>query len=148
MICPACDGALHARSAGAVEVDACLTGCGGVWFDAFELKRVAELSEANLEALMALAPSASQPTPRARHDRRPCPRCMGVFLQRHFFSRGQKVQVDTCPQCGGIWLDAGELGAVRDELAAETARHNDRHDRLQRMAQQALNPSEPPTPLE
>ena len=22
------------------------------------------------------------------------------------------VQVDTCPQCGGLWLDAGELGTL------------------------------------
>jgi Zn-finger nucleic acid-binding protein len=28
------------------------------------------------------------------------------------------VQVDQCPNCGGYWLDAGELASIRQEKAS------------------------------
>jgi Zn-finger nucleic acid-binding protein len=45
-------------------------------------------------------------------------------MMRHFSSVKRKVTIDECPDCGGIWLDAGELGAIRDEFASEADRHN------------------------
>jgi Zn-finger nucleic acid-binding protein len=36
-------------------------------------------------------------------------------LHRHFFSAKRRVQVDQCPNCGGYWLDAGELELIRSE---------------------------------
>jgi Zn-finger nucleic acid-binding protein len=36
-------------------------------------------------------------------------------LQRHYFSAKRRVEVDQCPNCGGYWLDAGELAAIRAE---------------------------------
>ena len=42
MKCPACDRELTETQVGAVAVDICQGGCGGVWFDAFELQRVDE----------------------------------------------------------------------------------------------------------
>ena len=39
MICPACGHLLKKIHVNAVEVDACHGGCGGLWFDNFELKR-------------------------------------------------------------------------------------------------------------
>lgn len=38
-------------------------------------------------------------------------------LHRHFFSARRQVQVDECPNCGGYWLDAGELAQIRAERA-------------------------------
>ena len=40
-------------------------------------------------------------------------------MMRHFFSVKREVEVDTCPGCNGVWLDAGELGRIRTEF--ETA---------------------------
>ena len=34
---------------------------------------------------------------------------------RHFFSPKRRVEVDECPNCGGYWLDAGELAAIQGE---------------------------------
>jgi Zn-finger nucleic acid-binding protein len=34
----------------------------------------------------------------------------------------QRVEVDSCPGCGGYWLDHGELEAVRREFATANAR--------------------------
>jgi ribosomal protein L37AE/L43A len=37
-----------------------------------------------------------------------CPKCGEPLKERSF----QKVQIDQCTGCNGIWLDAGELEAV------------------------------------
>lgn len=34
-----------------------------------------------------------------------CPRCDGKLETKTF----EKVEVDVCPKCGGLWLDSGEL---------------------------------------
>ena len=40
MKCPACKGELRKRNAGNMELDVCLGGCGGIWFDQGELFRL------------------------------------------------------------------------------------------------------------
>ena len=37
-------------------------------------------------------------------------------MQRHLFSADHRVEVDSCPGCGGYWLDAGELSAIREDV--------------------------------
>ena len=37
-----------------------------------------------------------------------CPKCGEPLKERSF----QKIQIDQCTGCNGIWLDAGELEAV------------------------------------
>ena len=77
-------------------------------------------------------------------------------MQRHYFSVKRQVEVDECPACGGFWLDAGELVAIRelfgseeeareaarslfgdlveDSFAAQRAETDDRLARAQRLA--------------
>jgi Zn-finger nucleic acid-binding protein len=45
MQCPACARELTHANAGPVEVDACEGGCGGIWFDAFEMQKVDQPEE-------------------------------------------------------------------------------------------------------
>lgn len=115
MICPACDHALTAMRVGGLTVDVCQGGCGGIWFDAFELRQVDEPHEAAGEPLLGVARDATIHVDPAR--KRDCPRCFRVKLKRRFFSPRRQVEVDECPGCGGIWLDAGELGKIREEKA-------------------------------
>jgi len=42
-----------------------------------------------------------------------CPRHPETVMIRRAFSRTIPVQIDECPQCGGHWLDAGELAQIR-----------------------------------
>jgi hypothetical protein len=98
---------------GAVTVDACAGGCGGIWFDAFELKKVDEEHEAAGEPLTQVERNPAVTVDAAR--KRECPRCAGIKLKRHRFSRTSRVEVDHCPNCAGYWLDAGELEHIRDE---------------------------------
>jgi Zn-finger nucleic acid-binding protein len=107
---------------GNVAVDVCRGGCGGIWFDAFELQRVDERHESAGDWLMNVE---RDPTIHVDSSRkRACPKCEGVKLMRHHFSAKRRVVVDQCPGCGGYWLDAGELRRIRDELD-ETARENE-----------------------
>ena len=37
-----------------------------------------------------------------------------VVMLRRKFSASVPVDIDECPQCGGIWLDSDELARIRD----------------------------------
>jgi Zn-finger nucleic acid-binding protein len=115
MKCPACFNELTKMQVGSVEVDVCQGGCGGIWFDAFELQQVDEEEERAGEHLLEIKRDPQVVVDVKR--KRGCPRCEGVKLMRHFFSAKRRVEVDQCPNCNGYWLDAGELAAVRAERA-------------------------------
>lgn len=124
MKCPACYNDLTQLLVSNLTIDACQDGCGGIWFDAFELQKVDEAHEPG-EPLLDLRRDESLTLDLAR--KRECPRCDGVKLHRHFFSARRRVQVDECPSCGGYWLDAGELAQIRAERAeAETGKQAQR----------------------
>ena len=44
-----------------------------------------------------------------------CPKYTDVQMQRSVC--GTDIEIDTCPDCGGIWLDFGELEKLRDVLS-------------------------------
>ena len=115
MKCPACFNELTETKFGGVSVDVCKGGCGGIWFDAFELQKVDEQEEISDEWLLDI-----ERDPSVQVDlslKRVCPRCNDIKLKRHFFSAKREIEVDECPGCGGYWLDAGELEKIRDEKA-------------------------------
>jgi uncharacterized protein len=120
--CPACGHSLSSRPVGGLTVDVCDGGCGGIWFDHFELRRVDERAESAGESLLDVRRDPGvvvDPTERYR-----CPKCTDdVVLMRHFWSVKRAVTIDECPECGGFFLDAGELGRIRDEFPTEAARH-------------------------
>ena len=118
MKCPACYNELTPRRLGTVTVDVCQGACGGAWFDAFELQRVAETEHAAEE----LSEVVRDPHLRVDATRkRACPRCDSVKLIRHFASGLRRVEVDHCPSCGGYWLDHGELDKVLVEKEQESS---------------------------
>jgi len=120
MTCPACGKLLRELNQSGLVVDVCETGCGGIWFDNFELKKVDEGHEAAGERLLDLGPHA--PVRADRGAKRACPKCANQPMQRHYFSVRREVEVDACPACGGIWLDTVELAAIRKEFTTEQER--------------------------
>jgi len=110
---------------GSLVVDVCQGGCGGIWFDAFELQQVDEERKSAGEALLHILHDEHVVVDPAR--KRDCPRCTGVKLHRHFFSAKRKVEVDQCPNCGGYWLDAGELAQIRAEKSQPASSAGARH---------------------
>ncbi len=120
MKCPACDRELAEQTAGSITVDVCRGVCGGIWFDRFEFDKVDEAHEGAGEALLDIE---RDPNLQVDHEkRRNCPKCDGVVMRRFFHSKKQKVDVDECPSCAGMWLDHGELGAIRTQFANEEQR--------------------------
>jgi Zn-finger nucleic acid-binding protein len=119
MDCPVCKVELVNVSVGKVLIDACLNGCGGLWFDQMELRKFDEPHEAFDEKLLKLENTRPQSI---RPKKLRCPRCETIVMMRHFFSIKRNVEVDECAQCGGVWLDAGELDAIRSEFTSESAK--------------------------
>lgn len=120
MQCPACFNKLTQIDVNGVTVDVCRNGCGGVWFDAFEFKKFDEPSESAGEELLNVP---QNPAVHVDHSQRlKCPKCDNVVMMRHFFSVKQQVEIDECPGCAGVWLDAGELARIRELFDSEEAK--------------------------
>jgi Zn-finger nucleic acid-binding protein len=116
MKCPACFNLLTELTVGKMTVDVCRGGCGGIWFDAFELQRVDEPGDSAGEWLINIERDlAVDVDPQLK---RVCPRCEGIKLKRQFFSPKRRVEIDHCPGCAGYSLDAGELEKIRQENVA------------------------------
>jgi Zn-finger nucleic acid-binding protein len=112
MKCPACKEPLREKSASGMTLDLCYGGCGGIWFDATELERVDARAATTLHTIWQgpVGPIVPLSEPRL------CPRCPERALERKWFSNLEKVEIDQCPACGGIWLDAGEFSRIYDEI--------------------------------
>jgi len=119
MKCPACGQDLKGVTIQGVTFDVCDDGCGGIWFDRFELEKVDEPHEGLGEELLRRSPRE----PRAPSEEQlTCPRCSDRKMFRRFFSIKHQVEIDECPECAGIWLDAGELGIIRSQFESEDER--------------------------
>jgi len=112
MKCPACNTSLAVIKLQGVSLDVCRGGCGGIWFDNFELKKFEVPRPSTAELLNIPTNPAIQVDPAKKRN---CPRCENVPMMRHYYSITRQVQVDHCPSCGGYWLDAGELAAIQGE---------------------------------
>jgi len=120
MECPACGNMLQQITVSDVNVDVCKGGCGGIWFDNFEIKKFDESHEAAGESLLDVERDKSIVVDHTK--RLKCPKCEDIVMMRHFFSIKKQVEVDECPGCAGFWLDAGELQQIRNLYETEAER--------------------------
>jgi Zn-finger nucleic acid-binding protein len=120
MNCPACGTAMTEIAAGDVKVQACKGGCGGLWFDEWTLGKVDQPDQSAGESLLNIPQNASLKVDQSQ--RRKCPRD-SVIMMRHFWSVKRDVVVDECPKCEGIFLDPGELTAIRTDYKSDAERH-------------------------
>ncbi len=120
MECTVCGNSLKEIDVGNIKVDVCEDGCGGIWFDRFELEKVDEPHESEGELLLHIRRGEGVEVDMEK--RRNCPRCRDTIMMRHFFSVRKEVEVDECPKCAGTWLDFGELGRIREEFRSEDER--------------------------
>jgi Zn-finger nucleic acid-binding protein len=107
-------------TAGEINVDACVGGCGGIWFDRYELMKVDESQESAGECLLEIGRDARLVVDLSKRLR--CPKDADAVMMRHFFSVKRRMVIDECPSCGGHWLDPGELATLRTEFASEEER--------------------------
>lgn len=109
MLCPACALEQAVVEVDGVELDACVQ-CGGLWFDAEELRQLLDRSGApqslrDLERrLLGL--------PRSRGAVQRCPRCRRRMEHAQLAGRSGPVTLDLCGGGHGVWFDRGELEEV------------------------------------
>jgi Uncharacterized protein conserved in bacteria len=110
--CPRTDTPLARLRVGGVDTDVC-EDCGGVWLDHAELGRFDRpdtvLGDAVVAHLRQFPPGLVDHSRRLR-----CPRHRAVVMLRRRYSAEVPVEIDVCPECGGVWLDTGELAAIRE----------------------------------
>jgi len=120
MECPACNSQLTEKQMGEIVVDVCENGCGGIWFDNYELQKVDERHEAAGEQLLNIPRDPNAKVEQGKQ--RTCPKCPSQLMIQRFVSIKHEVEVDECVSCGGIWLDYGELGQIRDQYTTDAER--------------------------
>ena len=104
MRCPRDGSDLRPFTLDGITTDSC-SQCHGVWLDASELSRVTSDKELEALAHAGAAPGGSALT---------CPRCAATLHAAHV----ERVEVDPCPKCKGVWLDAGELREAERQVMA------------------------------
>jgi Zn-finger nucleic acid-binding protein len=106
MLCPRDNTDLLIEHHQGIEVDHCPT-CNGRWLDQEEL--------GHLEATVA---SDDERSGTIEYSKRAgelkCPKCQKTM--RAFNYRAVNLEIDTCEDGHGFWLDAGEEGKVRDVM--------------------------------
>lgn len=109
--CPRSSTPLTRLRIGGVDTDVC-EDCGGLWLDRLELSRFEQPQSAFGDALVAHL-SQFPPTLLDHSVRLRCPRHPEVVMLRRAFSGSVPVEIDECPECGGLWLDTDELANIR-----------------------------------
>ena len=130
MKCPVCENELTRKIIGQITVDVCENGCGGIWFDDEEIRKFDEEHETDGKLLLNIRRDSKIKIDSSA--RRKCPKCENIVMMRHFFSVKREIEVDECPKCGGIWLDAGELSAIREQFSTEAERDEATRKLIQR----------------
>lgn len=115
--CPRCDGQLQDMNfndfnqgylSSELRVDKC-ESCGGIWFDKGELEQVDGIVDVALIEIRKIPGSGDQYEPLL------CPKCKASAMDKIQNTRDRNVVMDVCPNCKGVWLDAGELEAIQTE---------------------------------
>lgn len=114
MNCPKCSGAPleEKRAAEDLIVDLC-AACGGAWLDRGEIYRFVT-RPAELQKQLEKA------YPKAAASGHSCPRCRKGMARASL--PGSGIEFEVCPDCGGTWMDRGELQSLRKALEPPEAK--------------------------
>ena len=118
MICPSCQSSLTFEQVYYCKIFPC-TRCDGIWLRAEIFPRLASSLAVNVDKsdhdyLKLFKPrEVAFPDPEKRP--RLCPECRAAMKEFNF-AYDSNIFLDKCPQCGGIWTDAGEILKVAEHL--------------------------------
>jgi membrane associated rhomboid family serine protease/Zn-finger nucleic acid-binding protein len=90
-------------------------GCNGIWSDAGEfvnlVSELAKSQEIAPETLQLFKPREARPPGKIEEGPRMCPRC-NAGMRKFNYAYDSNVFLDKCPNCGGIWMDGGEVRQI------------------------------------
>jgi len=117
LICPACgEKMVKVYTQAGMNIDICLNGCGGIWFDNRELDNFSKNDE-NYDELYKTYADKDFAEVKITKDR-VCPVCNMKMVQ-HKVSAQSDVVIDECYGCGGKFLDYGEMESVKASMSDE-----------------------------
>lgn len=120
--CPRCREGMKELPNRRAVIDRC-DQCKGTFFDQGEMIRL--LGE-SADPKYWLQAATSRQAGLSEID---CPRCKAGMALRRLASDELQVEVDHCGECGGLWLDGGEVDVVMRigarQLAREKAEQRD-----------------------
>jgi Zn-finger nucleic acid-binding protein len=87
--------------------------CGSLWLDAGDLDRMAFNVTGSIEYCEETETDEPEKKPKK------CPRCEDSNLSKVRFLGSDDIQLHLCRNCGGFWLDGGELKLIDKELAED-----------------------------
>ena len=86
--------------------------CGSLWLDAGMLDKMAFQVQGSIEYCEGEGKDEPESQPKK------CPRCDDSTLSKVKFLESDDIHLHYCRNCGGFWLDAGELDRIDQDLAA------------------------------
>lgn len=98
------------KISGKLSYDLC-ESCGGLWLDRGELDRMAFKVQGDIEFC------SEEEVGKISESVKKCPRCNELPLHKVKFLGCSNIVLDHCSNCGGFWLDGGELQQIDDYLA-------------------------------
>lgn len=119
MNCPACKSAMAQKTAASAYFNYC-PSCKGIWFTKEALRKFDEPGEP-LPPEVDVPAGSSPPADYSQGARR-CPQCADSIMCRRSYDVHDEVEVDQCLTCSGIFLDGGEITAIRAQYPNEEAR--------------------------
>jgi len=110
MQCPKCQGVLEPVTFQGTEIDRCST-CNGIWFDTGERETLDDVAGSE-----TIDPGTNQDLERDGKARVLCPRDK-VQMVRMVDPARPAVWLESCPVCHGVFLDAGEFRALKQDVS-------------------------------
>ena len=118
MICPGCQSSLTFEQVYYCKIFPC-TRCDGIWLRAEIFPRLASILAVNVDKsdhdYLKLFKPREVAFPDSKKRLRLCPECQAAMKEFNF-AYDSNIFLDKCPQCGGIWTDAGEILKVAEHL--------------------------------
>jgi Zn-finger nucleic acid-binding protein len=117
MKCPRCNSILSETEYDDVKIEAC-PDCKGEWLFADELQKIVEHHDevftpeeiASLNAVNKEIFTAEKDD----HDELNCPACENVQMEHFNYGDTSGIILHKCKECGGIWMDKGELKKIEE----------------------------------
>lgn len=108
--CPACATPMKRVTDPDIVIERC-PGCQGTWLDKEELNTLATGLAGDIEFC-----SFDDEIHDDEHPRRKCPKCNSVVLKKTGLLAYADIIFDSCDNCGGFFLDRGEMKKMNTRL--------------------------------